>query len=275
MNFVAGIIEGLCSALFVPLANYPSLALTIAAAILGIVCALLYGKFSPQKRLKAVKRGIAAEFLRVLVFRRDLKTMLAAQLALLWGGVKYLLVSVPPIAVLLVPMVLILSEMNLWLGYRALKPGESALIEVQLSQLQARAATSLALTPLSSEMSVSAPVRQGKLGLGSWMLTATAQGAPQIRLATQQSSLDLPISVSESPALQRLAPNYSSDFWQQLMMPTGNASVNIQSPFEQVSLELPQRELNFFGWQTGWLAPFFILTIAFGYLAARLAKIEV
>lgn len=274
MSLLAATIEYLCSLLFAPLANSPATALTIAAAILGIIFALLYGKISPQGRLKNVKRGIAAQFLRVFVFRRDLKTMLSAQAALLWGGVKYLLVTVPPIAVLLFPMLLILSEMNLWLGYRPLRAGENVLVEVQLAPSQLRAVTGLALVGQDT-VKVSAPVRQGKLGLASWLVSAADKS--DLKITSSQIAAQFPISASTSTEehLQRIVPSFSNSFWSNFFIPKGSATSTIPESVEQISIDMPAREFNLFGWHTSWLTPFFVLTILFGYLAARFAKIEV
>ncbi len=277
MDRISALVEYLVTAVLQPIVAYPVFALILTSAILGAVCAFLYGKLLPQRALKRVKQGIAAQFLRVLVFRRDLRAMLFAQANLLLGGVKYLLVSVPPIAVLLVPMIFVLAELNLWFGFDPAPVNSPMIVEAQLRSSSVRAIGGASVEGLNDTL-VSPPVRQQRTGLGTWSVTpqSTQGGLIAFKLGDDRVSFTLPTRGGySSESLRRIVPIYSSDLLTSLLNPPGKGGPKIPEVFDNIRLDYPARQFNLLGWHTGWMPPFFILTVLFGYLMARAAKIEV
>jgi hypothetical protein len=104
----------------------------------------------------------------------------------------------------------------------------------------------------------------------------SAADKTELKINSSQIAAKFPIiSSSSEESLQRIVPSFSNQFWSNFFTPRGSAASTVPESVELISIEMPVREFNLLGWHTSWLAPFFVLTILFGYLAARIAKIEV
>jgi hypothetical protein len=109
-----------------------SLAAIAVAAGAGWLWALRH--FSDQERIQLCRRQMRAQLYGLRLFADEPRLVLRAQRRLLaWCG-RYLAAMLRPTAVLTVPMLLLLVELNAVYGFRPLEAGEAAIVTAQFSR---------------------------------------------------------------------------------------------------------------------------------------------
>lgn len=111
-----------------PLVQFCALALPVAVlALLAYRCA------SDQNGIHAVKDQLKAHLLELRLFKDDLSVTLRAQGQILKNSVRYTGYALAPMAIMIVPIVLILIQVESRYAFRPLQPGESTIVEVTVN----------------------------------------------------------------------------------------------------------------------------------------------
>ena len=93
---------------------------------------LVFKATSNQPKLEAVKRQIHACLFEIRLFRDDVPAILRAQAEILRHNLNYLFLSLVPMLWMLVPLLLVIAQLQFHYGYRGLRPGEDFLVKVRL-----------------------------------------------------------------------------------------------------------------------------------------------
>jgi hypothetical protein len=253
----------------------PVWSLVLVSVVAGVILALVYGKVSNQRALKNVKRYITAGIYESVLFRHDLPTSLRAQAGMLWGGVRYFAIAIPPILILLVPSLVILAQLNLRYGARVLEPGEKAVLTVTLKsedalfEAEAKASDGLTLTP---------PLRDLDNLQVSWRLdlpqsTSTAAHNSTLTLTVSGASASQPIyRGSQPPTLP--TELHTSSLWQ-FLYPGGSVPEALRSYVRSITVTYPEQTMLLAGMNVNWLVLFVCLSIASGFAASKVFGIEI
>lgn len=253
----------------------PGWQLVIISCLFGVLMVLIYGRVSNQAAIRKVKEQIAASLLEVVLFRRDVRISLAAQLSLLFAGIRYFLLAMAPVLILAIPFALLLGHINLRLGARPLSTGEEAIVAVSVKK-----GTDLKTIQLSSDdgLSIVGPVRVPKTSSIYWRVAPQKQGAIPLRLTSSSSSSVAQEVVAGSQSQTPPAGIFlsSSDWPEQILFPNGSSEQSLlAAPFESVELTYPQREYAFAGVSMSWITAFLVISIVAGYAGSRVFGISV
>jgi hypothetical protein len=244
-------------------------ALIIISIVCGSILAIAYGKLVSQERLRAVKRDISSGMLEVILFRHNFKLAVASQFRMLIGGLKYFLLAIPPILILAIPSIFLLSQLNSWFGYAALGPGESVLVRADLTS-----STDLNSVSLASQENVKivGPLHDQSNNELFWRVEPKEEGLYSLNFSAPNGSA-VPVLLSADSKLRRVTPLVSTHASDRLFFPTGE---NIKLPSELSKLEIiyPARSLKFLGFHSNWIVLFLIFSIAGGYFAAKVVGVE-
>ncbi len=110
-------------------AGWQALLLGIPAALLAL---LVFRYASNQAGIEREKDRIKAHLLELRLYKDDFKVSLLAQWGILRHNMAYLGHALLPMAVMIVPFVLILIQVESRFAFRSLEPGEAALLTVTL-----------------------------------------------------------------------------------------------------------------------------------------------
>jgi hypothetical protein len=111
----------------------PLLVQFVALALpLTVLALLVYRYASDQKGIHAVKDKMKAYLLETRLFRDDLGVTLRAQGQILKHSAMYAAYALVPMAVMFVPVVLLLIQVESRYAFRPLQPGESTLVEAHV-----------------------------------------------------------------------------------------------------------------------------------------------
>ncbi len=257
-----------------PLAGFGAVWGLLAVSIVaGVILVVIYGYISNQSALKRVKKQITAGVYESVLFRHDLRTSLRAQLGMLIGGFRYFALAVPPLIVLLIPSLVILAQLNLRYGARALQPGERAIVTVDIAHEDALFTTEL-LSPTGG-VTVTPPLRDLEAQSVSWRIDASTSDTPppSLTLAVNGVHADQDIVIGAQPIILPTA-RYSSP-WRQLLYPGASIPESLRSEVRGISVTYPEQEIAVAGIKVHWLLFFALVSIASGLVVSKVIGIEV
>src|SRR5262245_36405364 len=133
MNVLNAILRTISGALLAPVAAWPPwLVLVGFSAIAGVGMAALFRVTSDQKALKAVAGRTRAQLMAMRLFKDDVRVAFRCQWDLLKATGRRLWLSLPPMAVAIVPFVLVLAQLSLYFEHKPPAAGERVVVGLRL-----------------------------------------------------------------------------------------------------------------------------------------------
>ena len=240
--------------------------------VTGAIMLFLFKLTSNQQAMKEVKTRISAYFLEMRLYKEDFSTVVASQGRILRANLGYMRLALLPAVVLVIPVVLIMVQLNLRYAHKDLEPGQTAMVKVQLSEGVDAIGERLSLTAGDGVEKASPAVRIPSLGEVNWKVRLAQPGVHSIRLASSAGEIMLPVFGGG-----KILPAHSvfkkGSFWEALMNP-GSPQIPAAMPVESVEIKYPARDFNFGLFRLSWLWTFLIVSMAFGVVLKFVFKVE-
>lgn len=276
MNTLNAVLVKLTSLVLAPFAGLPSqVALIVLSIVAGILAAIAFRYTSNQTALKRVADQVRASLLAMRLFKDDLRSVFAAQGNLFKASGLRLWYSLPPLAVLIVPFVLLLAQLAMWYEFRPLAPGEQAVVEVHIAPEAWEQYASLQLIAPDG-VGVAGPVRDPNGHKITWDLrpdTVSANPEPltlRFRLGEKEVA-EKQLVVSSKPDECRLSfvspLRPGTSFWDRLLYP-GEPAFAASSPVQRIEIDYDSRTNPLFGLNVHWIITFFVVSVL-GALALK------
>lgn len=245
----------------------PLVGLVVVSLPISIAMLVVFKATSAQAELAAVKRRIHACLFEIRLFNDDLLAILRAQLEILRHNLTYLRLSLVPMVWLILPLTLVIAQLQFHYGYQGLAPGRPVLLEVELSPSAAGpggAARPNAALEVPEGLRVETPA----LWIPSrnqllWRLAAERSGDYTLTVKVGDASETKSVRVAEG-IVRRSPIRTDTGLLNQLLYPA-EPPLPAQSPIRAISLRYPERDVDVFGWPLHWMIVFFILTIVFAF----------
>lgn len=260
-DVLAGLLRGLP-----PLAGVALVALVVAMAVLWV-----YRVTSNQRRMADAKRRMQAGLYEMRLFNDEPRFVLKAFVDILGHNVTYMRLSLVPLLWMIIPIALLVAQLQSFYGYRAFEPGETFLLQLDLAapsgadpQPVRRGAV---LRPdvvlhLPDGLHAETPaVWLPPLSQVVWRLRADRPGryAAAVELAGQTLTKDVHVG----DRLTRLSPQrFRAGFFDQLLYPVEDP-IPASLPAERIEIGYPARGIAVLGMQLPWLVVFFVLAFLF------------
>jgi hypothetical protein len=238
----------------------------------GAVMLVLFKLTSNQQAMKEVKARISAYFLEMRLYKDDASTVLASQGRIFKTNLGYMKLAVLPAVVMIVPVVLIMIQLNLRYAHHALLPGQTAMIKVRLAEGGDGLSERLTLTAGQGVERAGSAVRVPSLGETDWKVRLTERGVGTIRLASSAAEVAIPIY-----GTAKTVPVYSvlkkASFWESITNP-GAPRIPAAMPIASIEVKYPPMAFNFGLFHLSWLWTFLIVSMAFGVVLKYVFKVE-
>jgi hypothetical protein len=251
-------------------AGWALVALSVPA---GLLFLWLFGKVSNQDAIAEVKDRIRGHLLGVRLFRHDLGVSLALQGRILRDTAVYLRHSLLPMLILLVPVLLILTQVNLRYSVRPLEPGEVAMVRAVVRDASTLTGPIVLDAPAGVVVETPA-VRIRSMREAVWRVRADAPGRHEIAVRAGGASESKEILVGAEPGRRVSARRPGGGFFDVLLWP-GEPPIPRASAVEAVEVAYPERELRLLGLRFHWLVLFFVVSLAAGYGLKGLFGVQV
>ncbi len=240
----------------------PWVGLLVASALSGALLLLVFRYTSHQRRLRAAKDRVMAHLLEVVLYRDDPRVVLRAQARLVRDNLRYLGFTLVPLAVMVLPAVLLITQLDLRYGRRPLHVGERTILAVKL----------LPRTVSLDEVTIAAPpgvqVDTPALRLPAehevdWRLVARRPGVHEVRIrAGDREFVKRVVVATRGGALaqERSGPDLRTQF-----LHPGEAPLPRGAPVTWVRLTYPPATLPLGHWRLHWFWPWLVISMAVGY----------
>jgi len=253
-------------------AGPPIVSLVLVSLLVSVLMLVVFKHTSDQAALAAVKRRIHAGLFEIRLFNDDLRAILRAQGEILRTNLTYLRLTLWPMVFLLPPLVLVIAQLQFHYGYEGLRPGQKALLRVDLAPGAGggRPAAALELPAgLRAETEAVWIPSESQL---LWRLAAERDGDYELGLDVAGARVTKTVRVT--PRTVRLSPvRVDSSFLSQLLYPAEPPLP--PGPVRAVHLAYPDREVSVLGYGMHWMIPFFVLSIAFAFALRGLFKVTI
>ncbi len=264
---------GAFNALFFPFAKLsPIWALTAISFLAGIVMVWIFGKVSNQAAIKTIRNKISGNLLGVRLYRHDLRVVFALQRRILRDTLIYMGHSLLPLAIMLIPMTLILIQLEARFSARPLHANERALLKVKVRDAETLREKIELQTP-DGILVDSPPVRIASEREIAWRIKPTQAGCYNLTLLLGDQAITKSLCVG--PRWETVSEiRTGGNVWERLLHPA-EPPLDAASPIESIAIPHPPLSFRLFGWNTPWLLIFFVLSLVFGFAVKGFMGVEV
>jgi hypothetical protein len=247
-------------------------ALLVVSLVAGVMMLWLFGKTSNQARIKQVRDYIRGNMMAIRLYGDDLGLLFRLQGRILRSTAVYMGLALVPMLVMLVPVLLILTQLNLRFHVRPLAPGETAVVKVTLRDGSAVRAP-IELEAPGGVAIETPPVRIDSLRELVWRVRGVEPGVHQLVIRAGDERLEKEIVVGGRWGA--VSEKRTGDgFFDSVLYP-GEPPIPASSPVRTVEIGYGELPLEAFGFQLHWLLVFFIASIAFGFAFKRPLGVEI
>ena len=240
----------------------PIWAMLVISCLSGVAMVWIFGKTSDQARIRQLREQIRGNLIGVRLFQRDVGVILRLQRRIFGDTLRYMRLALVPMVVLLVPVLLIMTQLNLRFAVSPLAPGEAAVVKAFVRDADILGAP--ARLEAGSGVSVETPaVRMPSAGEVAWRIRATAPGEHSLVVHVGSTSVETQLIAGESwgAVPDRRTGRGVIDT---LLYP-GQPPIAGDHAIEAVEIGYTALDMRALGWPVHWLVAFFVLSIAFGY----------
>ena len=263
--------------LLAPFAGLPPLVpIAIAALLVAVAMLLVFKRTSDQARLAAVKRQITAGIFEIRLFNDDLVAIMHAQRDILRHNLTYLRLTLVPTLWILLPLALVIAQLQFHYGYQGLRPGQQTLLRVDLvpGAVPAGQRPQVKLAVPAGLSADSDAVWIPSLSQLAWRLNALKDGDYAVAV-TLDGAAPIEKTVRVTPLAVRLSPDrLDSGFVSQMLYPA-EAPVPAAGPVRAIRVTYPDREVSVLGFGLNWMIPFFALSLGFAFALKGFFKVTI
>ena len=232
---------------------------------------VLFGYTSDQKAIGIAKDQLKAHLLAVRLYRDQIPVVVASYGKILRGTGRYLKLAFKPLLYVIIPITLLIVQIDRYLGATPIPPNAPFLLTVHTTGGDAINDVTLDLPP---EISMTAPpVHVPSTNEIVWRLTGSKEGKYEVKIAaTGQSSAK---AISVGSGLARISTvRMRGHFWER-MFSSAEPALPENSPIESISINYPDRNIDIAGYGMNWIWLFFILSMIAGFIFKELLGIQI
>lgn len=254
---------------------HPLVSLIWLSLLTGIFILIIYKYASNQAGIRRVKDKIKAHLMEVRYYKDDLRIILRAQGKILRHNLTYMKYALKPLAVMIIPIIMLLAQMNLWYGYTPLKEGDSVFVAVKLTGEMGDPMPNISLNLPEGLKSEGQPFKDTFKREFDWRIKVEKTGNYTLRFASSSETVEKELLAASEEKLTRISPKrFDRNILQELLYP-GEEPLPKNSPIKSIEIKYQPKSIPIFGWDIHWIIYYFVLAIAFGFALKGLFKVEI
>jgi len=269
------IINKIFDLLFLPFQSMnPWIGMVFISLLTGFLMLLVFRYTSNQEGIKRTKNKIKAHLLEMRLFPDNMRVSLKAQGNIFLANMKYISHSAKPLLFMIIPVILVLIQVNFWFGYSSLKPGEPVVLKVKLEKDYNPLEVNLNITPSSGISIETPPLRIEEENEINWRISPLKKGVFNLEIYVDGQKALKQISVAQT-SLSKISPKkLKGNFFDGLFFPL-EAPIKKSSPVKSIEILYPDKGLPLFGITFHWLIAFFGLSIILGFSFKGVFGVEI
>jgi len=252
----------------------PWIGMIFISFLTALLMLFIFRFTSNQQGIRQVKKKIIAHLLELRLFKDSLSITLKAQGNILRYNLKYIGYSAKPMLVLIIPIFLILVQLNLWFGYQDLAPGQKAILKVKMEEGHDLFDINIAIEPSLALNIETPPLRIEEEREINWRFKIKEKGVHDITLIINGQKFTKKIAVAQNPLSKISQSRIQRNFIDELFNP-GEAPLPGDIPLKTIEVTYSPKRMNLLGWRIHWLIVYFALSIIFGFSFKGVFKVEI
>lgn len=263
------------SFLLAPFQNHPATGLVFWSVVTGIIMTYVFGKTSNQRALRRAADNIRAQLFAVKLFKEDLGVTFQCQMTLLRSTGRRLFHSIPPMLVMIVPLLLVLTQLAMRYEFRPLVKDEQAVVAVHIKPDAWKASLDMALDTGDGFVVETESLRDQKNSTIYWRVRADGNESKLLQWNIGDQTISKELSIAATPnELQITNPKRPGvSMWDQVLYPA-ESSLPADSPIEAIDIQLTPRDTPILGWNVPWWATFFLVSMLVAFIAGKFMGVQ-
>lgn len=242
----------------------PFWSLVVLSLLGGVFMVWLFGKVSNQEKIKATRSRMSAELIGLRLFKDDLVVFFRIQLDILVWTLRYFKYSLVPMMIIMIPVITILTQLNLHYASRPLEVGEQTLVKVKLSDKELLSQNPEIILNAGDGLVVETKgVRIPGTGEIAWRVRGATPGRYDLTVSVGEETISKKLAVGGQR--EGVSSLRSGDGWLTNYLYPGESPIPRQSAIKSIEVAYPELEISIFGWGVNWLILFFVLSMVFGF----------
>jgi uncharacterized membrane protein (DUF106 family) len=243
----------------------------VVSLIVGLLMVVLFGYTSDQKAIGIAKDQLKAHLLAVRLYRDQIPVVMGSYGKILRGTGRYLKLAFKPLLYIIIPITLLIVQIDRYLGATPIPPNSPFLLTVHTTGGDALNDATL---DLPAELTMTAPpVHIPSTNEIVWRLTASKEGKYEVKIAAAGQSVVKAVCVGSG--LPRISTvRLRGHFWER-MFSSAESALPENSPVESISINYPDRNIEIAGYGMNWIWLFFILSMVAGFVFKELLGIKI
>jgi len=249
----------------------PLAIVVVVSLVVGLLMVVLFGYTSDQKAIGIAKDQLKAHLLAVRLYRDQIPVVMGSYGKILRGTGRYLKLAFKPLLYVIIPITLLMVQIDRYLGQTPLPPNMPFLLSVHMTRSDALNDVTL---DLPSEITMTAPpVHIPAENTIVWRLAGLKEGKYEVKVAAaRQSAVKVVCVGSDLPRISTI--RLRGQFWQRIFS-SAEPALPENSPIESISINYPDRNIEIAGYGMNWIWLFFILSMVAGFIFKELLGIKI
>jgi hypothetical protein len=251
--------------------NLPALIVVGISVVIGLLMVVVFRYTSDQKAIHIAKDHLKAHLLALRLFQDQIPVVIRSYGRILLATGRYLRLAFMPLLFVSVPLVLLLAQIDRYLGSIPYETGHPFLVSARVTGAEALNDATLEL-PVglgSTAPAVHVPAENEVV----WRLVADREGSFVVNVQTSaQTSAKQIVVGSGMPRLS--AVRLRGQFWKRLLY-SAEPALPQNNLVQAIEVQYPSRDIAFAGLEWNWIWLFFVLSLAAGFLFKSILGIEI
>jgi hypothetical protein len=255
-----------------PLGPWPTM--IVVSLLTGFLMLAIFRWTSNQAGIRRAKDRIKAHLLELRLYRDNFGQSLRSQGRVLAANGRYVGYAVKPMLIMIVPVMLVLVQLDLRYGRRPLRVGEEATVRVK---------TASGVDPLSLGLDLEVPkgialttpaLRIPEEREIDWRIRADAPGRYGLDFRWPDGAESKSVCV-ETDRLSVVSTKRTAGGILDRIAHPGERGLPASGPLASIEVEYPAQRMNVFGGRMHWLVAYLGLSILLGFAFKGVFKVEV
>lgn len=251
--------------------NLPALIVVAISAAIGLLMVVMFRYTSDQKAIHVAKDHLKAHLLALRLFQDQIPVVIRSYGRILLATGRYLRLAFMPLLLVSVPLILLLAQIDRYLGSAPFETGRQFLVSARVFGPDALGAATL---ELPAELSTNAPaVHVPAENEIVWRVVADREGSFVVNVRTSAQTSTKQVVVGHG--MPRLSGIRLRGPWWKRVLYSAEPALPARNFVQAIEVQYPSREIAFAGFEWNWIWLFFVVSLAAGFLFKSILGIEI
>jgi len=251
--------------------NLPALIVAGISIVIGLLMVVIFRYTSDQKAIHVAKDHLKAHLLALRLFQDQIPVVIRSYGRILLATGRYLRLAFMPLLFVSVPLILLLAQVDRYLGSIPFETGHPFLVSARVTGTEALSDATLELPAglATTAPAVHVPAENEVV----WRVVADREGSFVVNVLTSaQTSAKRIVVGSGMPRLSDV--RLRGPLWKRLLY-SAEPALPENNLVQAIDVQYPSRDIAFAGFEWNWIWLFFVLSLAAGFLFKSILGIEI